>query len=90
MHENLLPRHITAVIALLQFGTESGSECNTRLLRERGWQGLLMDGGYDDAAIGLHEEFITPENINQLFDKYKVPSEFDLLSIDVSFRGAHV
>ena len=70
--------------ALSQFGVESGAECNTRLLRERGgWGGLLMDGGFDAPAIGLHRAFVTPANINPLLDKYSVPAEFDLLSIDV-------
>jgi hypothetical protein len=61
---------------LLQFGTESGSECNSRILREKlGWEGLLMDGGYANATINLNQEFITPGNINKLFNKYNVPGE---------------
>jgi hypothetical protein len=68
----------------VEFGVGDGSERNSRLLAERhGWHGLLMDGGFDDPRINLHREFITAENINDLFAKYGVPEEFDLLSIDV-------
>lgn len=67
----------------VEFGTQNGSETNTRALRELlGWTGLLMDGGFQDARINLHKEWISPETINQLFEKHKVPKgSFDLLSI---------
>lgn len=75
----------------VEFGTESGVECNTRCLREyRHWSGLLMDGGYNNPAINLHKEFITVENINSLFAKYNVPKQFDLLSIDIDYNDWHV
>ncbi len=75
----------------VEFGVESASECNTRLLKEKHeWTGLLMDGGYENHSINLHKEFITAENINTLFVKYKVPLEFDLLSIDIDFADFHV
>jgi len=69
----------------VEFGVEDGSECNTRYLRERfGWIGLMMDGGSHAAPVGnVRREFITAENICSLFEKYKVPKEFDLLSIDI-------
>lgn len=68
----------------VEFGVEDGSECNTRYLRKRkGWQGLLMDGSHNNPQINLHREFITAENIEDLFAKYHVPKEFDLLSIDI-------
>ena len=43
--------------------------------------GLMMDGNHDRPELNLHKEFITPANINDLFAKYDVPKEFDLLSI---------
>jgi hypothetical protein len=69
----------------VEFGVEDGSECNTRFLRERlGWTGLLMDGGDHATPVGdVRREFITAENICSLFEKYRVPKEFDLLSIDI-------
>ncbi|RLN86442.1 hypothetical protein BBJ28_00016724 [Nothophytophthora sp. Chile5] len=74
----------------VEFGTQDGQECNTRLLREaHGWSGLLMDSGYEDPSIQLHREFITRENLMTLLgDKYKtiVRRDLDLLSVDVDFN----
>jgi hypothetical protein len=69
----------------VEFGVEDGSECNTRYLRERhGWTGLMRDGGSHPKPVGdVRKEFITAENICSLLEKYKVPNEFDLLSIDI-------
>lgn len=75
----------------VEFGVENANECNTRNLRENcGWTGLLMDGGYENKEIGLYQEFITAENINDLFKKYNVPQEFDLLSIDIDYNDFYV
>jgi hypothetical protein len=69
---------------------------NTAYLREFGFHGLLMDGY--EAPYGEEQkrdypvniEFITAENINTLFEKYSVPEEFDLLSIDIDGQDFHV
>lgn len=67
----------------VEFGVQNGTECNTRFLRQkRGWSGLMMDGRDNNPEI-IKQEFITAENINDLFKKYEVPGEFDLLSIDI-------
>jgi len=68
----------------VEFGVENGIECNTRyLMKHKGWKGLLMDGGFKSEELNLQQEFITAENIEELFVKYNVPKEFDLLSIDI-------
>eukprot|EP00930_Biecheleria_cincta_P002410 TRINITY_DN103417_c0_g1_i1.p1 TRINITY_DN103417_c0_g1~~TRINITY_DN103417_c0_g1_i1.p1 ORF type:complete len:448 (+),score=66.48 TRINITY_DN103417_c0_g1_i1:93-1436(+) len=68
----------------VEFGVESGMERNTRYLQERcGWHGVLMDGGYANPAINLTKVFITTGNIGELLKERKVPSSFDLLSIDL-------
>lgn len=76
-----LAKHKTFV----EFGTESGIEINTRLLREQfGWSGLLMDGSFEDPAINLHKHFLRADNIVGLFEKYDVSkTELDLLSVDL-------
>ncbi|KAL3667903.1 hypothetical protein V7S43_006782 [Phytophthora oleae] len=74
----------------VEFGTENGQECNTRLLRQHhGWTGLLMDSRFEDESIELHREFITRDNFMPLLtEKYAklVPRDLDLLSIDVDFN----
>lgn len=61
------------------------------LLREnKGWQGLLMDGSYENLSINLRKEFITAENINELFNKYQVPYDLDLLSIDIDLNDFYI
>jgi hypothetical protein len=62
----------------VEIGTD-GVECNTRLLQEQGWEGVMMDC----SSTGVRREFVTAENVNSLFDKYKVRQEFDVLSIDI-------
>lgn len=68
----------------VEFGVEDGIECNMRaLLKHHKWKGLLMDGSNESPERFLSKEFITAENIESLFQKYNVPEEFDLLSIDI-------
>lgn len=64
----------------VEFGIHS-TEGNTIYLKKRGWNCLWMDGNGDGKNI--KKEFITAENVNDLFKKYNVPKEFDLLSIDI-------
>jgi hypothetical protein len=64
-------------------GTLSSGLSNSRYLIEKGWKGLLMDGNPDEENEIIKKEFITAENIVELFDKHQVPYEFDLLSIDI-------
>lgn len=67
----------------VEFGAEDGMQCNTRYLsKHKGWTGLLMDGAHRPGT-NVKQEFITAENINDLFAKHGVPEEFDLLSIDI-------
>lgn len=75
----------------VEFGTQNGDECNMRYLREQHqWRGLMMDGGHENLEINLRKEFITAENINDLFVKYNVPTNLDLLSIDVDYNDFHI
>jgi hypothetical protein len=75
----------------VEVGTDDGSECNTRLLRDRhGWKGLRLDAKYEDTRTNLHKEFVTASNINAVFCKYGVPDEFDLLSIDIDGQDWHL
>jgi hypothetical protein len=71
----------------VEFGVESGTECNTRILRENyHWNGLLMDGDHENDGINLKKEFVTKENILELLQKYHVPEHIHVLSVDIDFN----
>lgn len=75
----------------VEFETQNGLECNTRVLREKNnWKGLLMDGSHKNDNINLRKEYITRENIVSLFKKYDVPKQINLLSIDIDFNDFYV
>jgi hypothetical protein len=64
-------------------GTLNSGLSNSRHLIEAGWKGLLMDGNPAEENDMIKKEFITKENIIDLFEKHRVPEDFDLLSIDI-------
>ena len=69
----------------VEFGVENGMECNTRILKEKyNWKGLQMDGNNENNDI--RKEFITKENVVELFRKYNVPFRINLLSVDIDFN----
>lgn len=71
----------------VEFGVQDGNECNTRILREKyNWTGLLMDGSFENKNINLQKEFINKENVLELFKKYNVPQNINLLCIDIDFN----
>jgi hypothetical protein len=81
----------------LEFGAADGFWLsNIRGLMELGWTGLQFDpypgrtpstpdANHSDPskANGVHKEFITAENINDVFRKYGTPHDFDLLIVDI-------
>jgi len=73
-------------------GTDEG-QGNTPFLRhEFGFDGLLMDGTLhkEKRKYELHREFIRADTINETFEKYNVPKEFDFLSIDIDGQDFYV
>lgn len=61
-----------------------GSGSNVaRLVLEDKWNCLLLDGKNENESINLYKEFLTFENIGDVFKKYSVPIETDYVSIDV-------
>jgi hypothetical protein len=73
---------------IVEFGVEDAKQCNTRLLvRKDNWAYVLMDGTrFRNAYLDTKVEFITAENINQLFTKYKVPENMGVLSVDIDYN----
>src|ERR1700742_928554 len=81
----------------VEFGVETGVECNTVKLLVEGWRGLWLDGSPDNiATIHQHfdpfvrdgrlqamQSFVTAENINALIAQNGISGDIDLLSIDI-------
>jgi len=81
----------------VEFGVETGIECNSVKLLLEGWRGLWLDGSeanvaqirsrYDafckNGRLVAIPSFTTAENINTLIQQGGITGEIDLLSIDI-------
>ena len=81
----------------VEFGVETGVECNTAKLLVEGWRGLWIEGNaasavairhafapfIADGKLALQESLVTAENINALIGQGGLSGEIDLLSIDI-------
>jgi hypothetical protein len=81
----------------VEFGVETGIECNTVKLLLEGWRGLWLDGDdknfehitthfksfVDGGHLAVRRSFITAENINALISDGGLRGPIDLLSIDI-------
>jgi len=81
--------------SFVEFGVGDGSQCNTRFLVDvLGWSGVYFESSAvaferlhrrlthreDVATVMAH---VTPDNVDALFAAAAVPSDFDVLSIDI-------
>lgn len=82
----------------VEFGVQTGAECNTALLLMAGWSGLWLEGSgryvrearrihrpaLDEGRLTVRETMVTAENIDALISEWAGgPGEIDLLSIDI-------
>jgi hypothetical protein len=81
----------------VEFGVESGIECNSVKLLVEGWRGLWLEGSapriaqihknfqafLDVRQLAVNEAFVAAENINALLEQGGVTGEIDFLSIDI-------
>jgi hypothetical protein len=81
----------------VEFGVESGVECNSVKLLVEDWRGLWLEGSatrieqiqknfqafLDERKLGVSEAFVAAENINALLEQGGVTGEIDFLSIDI-------
>lgn len=81
----------------VEFGVESGLECNTVKLLIEGWSGLWIEASapyisaiqkslrsfIDEGRLKVVESLVTAENINALISAAQLRGEIDLLSIDI-------
>ena len=84
----------------VEFGVETGIECNTVKLLIEGWSGLWIEANAQSSkAIGstfaeflkdrrltLSQSLVTAENIDALIGNAGLKGEIDLLSIDIDFN----
>lgn len=88
----------------VEIGTETGVECNTRLLLEAGWSGTWIEGNtacqpeieehfsewLKPGKLQVINAFVTRENINQILKDAKIPIDLDLFSLDIDINTHHV
>lgn len=75
----------------VELGASDGiTHSNTYLLRLQGWGSLLLDRAHKNEPLKVHKEFVTKENLNSLLQKYKVPTEIDLLSIRIPYNSFYL
>lgn len=88
----------------IEFGLQDGLESNTHYLLFYGWNGLWIECDEDSYAqinkkfvrviqsgqLKVLKEFITKDNINELFSKAGFKGEIDLLSIDIDGNDYYV
>lgn len=81
----------------IEFGVETGVECNTAKLLVEGWEGLwieadpkhakAIDTGFapflGTGQLSLIQSRVTVENVNELFRQGGMHESIDLLSIDI-------
>lgn len=80
-----------------EFGAGDGLQNNTTYLLFQGWKGVWVEPSEKgrhklekifkrkvaDGSLRIYSDFITPENVDQKVSEYKLPSDIDIISIDV-------
>ena len=95
--EEIFKRIGTTNKFFVEFGAANGLWNNTTHLLIKDWQGLWIEG--DEKCIAeikakfaslikekkliIKQDYVTPENVEDLFKVARVPQDFDLLSIDI-------
>lgn len=88
----------------VEFGVGDGHETNTTNLLHNGWKGWwfepvdtfynnitnLYQAPISSGALEVLKEFITPDNINDVFQSAGVPKDLDLISIDIDGLDIYV
>ena len=88
----------------VEFGIEDGTENNTRLLLESGWNGVWLDANKEataraadtfhsfiaSGALKIVNHPVTKDNVNILLESNDVPRTFDFLSLDIDQNTHHV
>jgi hypothetical protein len=60
---------------------------------EEGWTGHLFNSGNNymgRTGYPITDEYVSPLNAVEIFQKYNIPKELDFLSIDVDTRDCYI
>jgi hypothetical protein len=90
----------TTARTFVEFGVETGAECNTAKLLIEGWRGLWIEAKADnadairrrfapflqDGRLMLTQDLVTAENIDALITTGGLAGEVDLVSIDIDYN----
>jgi hypothetical protein len=90
----------TTSLTFVEFGVETGVECNTAKLLVEGWRGLWIEANsasvaalrsnfapfMKDGRLQVTESRVTAENINALIAQSGLGREIDFLSIDIDYN----
>ena len=77
----------------IEIGVSEGLHTNTQLLSSLDfkllWIDCLQKSNLPTNCI-FHKECVTKTNVGNIFKKYNIPQEFDLLSIDIDGNDYHI
>jgi hypothetical protein len=90
----------TTARTFVEFGVETGAECNTAKLLIEGWRGLWIEAKADnadairrrfapflqDGRLTLTQDLVTAENIDTLITAGGFAGEIDLVGIDIDYN----
>jgi hypothetical protein len=86
----------------VEIGVGDGNENNTAFLVSQGWRGVWIDGNRDflrtleirgwlgAEVVKGRQAFVTRENVVAILNEFRVPREFDLLSLDIDQNTYYV
>ena len=98
--QEIFRRISTADRTFVEFGVETGSECNTAKLLIENWRGLWIEARPDhvavirrrfapflaDGRLTLRQSVVTAENIDGLLAESGFKGDIDLLGIDIDYN----
>ena len=93
----------TRTKTFVEIGVFDGIECNTRLLLERGWRGVWIEGDatallrarklmspyLQNGQLQIVQSKVTPGNVQDLINS-SIAGPIDFLSVDVDYNTSHI
>jgi len=105
MIEEIFRRILPTNKTFVEIGVENGTENNTTALLAAGWNGWWLEGNAEacteitqaisqmpsiNSRLKLKQAYVSPLNIQQLFEELGIPQEVDLFSLDIDMHTYHI